>query len=485
MRFKPLVVAAMSAVLLSASAAGATTPDRPEPGKQGETIEGEARVLPVPYSQGINVVGHDPIGGRNGNLTMAWSATCAYVADGLSLGADGGILPLARGAQSGLAVIDVSNPAAPRTVRYLTDKGALNASETVHVARQRGRPILASSTYGGVEGMSAPKEGWLSLYDVSDCAQPRLLSDTQWPEPVHTLRVSPSGRFVYGPILNPFIGAGGIAVMDISDPAKPHFVGKFGVTRSDGTSFQFSPHELIFSPDEKRIYVGVVASQGGDLNRHFRNTKPGVPSAESVGPDAGGIYILDNSDFQRGKAVPKFRLIGTAQHAGWHSPALARFDGRHALVNAGELGACPGAWPRITDISDEANPRLLGEFRLAMNRPENCPEPTAMEKATGGLVGRAGIASTHFQDVDSATNTRLGLFTFMWAGLRVADLQNPRNPTEVAYFKPGDTCMSHVHYDAARGHIWVACNMSGFWVLALKPAVRAALRLPAAARRRR
>ena len=482
---KRLVAAAISAVLLAASPAGATTPDRPEPGKQGETMPGEAVALPVPYSKGINVVGHDPIGGRNGNLIMAWSGACAYVADGLTIKPDGGLLQLPQGPQSGVAVIDVSNPALPKTVRFLTDKGAINATETLHVAGRPGHPILAASTYGGVEGMSAPKEGWLSLYDVSDCAHPRLLSDTQWPEPVHTLRVSPGGRYVYGPILNPFIGAGGIAVMDISDPAKPRFIGKFGVTRPDGTSYEFSPHELIFSPDETRIYVGVVASQGGDLNHHFKNTKPGVPSAESVGRDAGGIYILDNSDFLSGKPDPNFRLIGTAQHAGWHSPALSSFGGKRALVSAGELGACPGAWPRITDITDEANPRQIGEFRLAMNLEENCPPPTAMEKATGGLVGRPGVASMHFQDVDSATNTRLGLFTFMYAGLRVADLRDPGHPVEAGYFKPGDACMSHVRYDAARGHIWVACNASGFYVLALKPTVRAALRLPPVARRRR
>lgn len=472
-------------ICLPAGHGWSATPDRPEPGKQGETIAGEEHVLPVPYSKGIDVVGHDPIGGRTGNLIMAWSGRCAYVADGMTIKPDGELELLPRGPNSGVAVVDVSDPSAPKAVRYLTDKGALNATETLHVSQRNGRPILAASTYGGVEGMSAPKEGWLSLYDVSACAKPRLLADVQWPEPVHTVRVSPSGRYVYGPVLNPFTGAGGIAVMDISDPTKPRFVGKFGVTRADGSSYEFSPHELIFSPDETRIYVGVVASQGGDLNHHFTNTRPGIPSAESVGQDAGGIYILDNSDFLRGKPDPKFRLIGTAQHAGWHSPVLANIAGKPYLINAGELGACPGAWPRITDISDEANPKVTGEFRLAMNRKENCPAPTAMEKASGGLVGRAGIASTHFQDIDDAKDTRLGLFSMMYAGLRVADLRDPSNPVEVAYFKPGDTCMSHVFYDGPRGHVWLACNASGFWVLELKPELRTALRLPKLARRKR
>ncbi|MGE3690824.1 MAG: LVIVD repeat-containing protein [Novosphingobium sp.] len=465
---------------VSAGKAGSSpnTADNPETGKQGETLPGEEKVLDRPYSKGVNVIGHSPIDGREGNLIMAWAGNCAYVANGVTLDKNGSLQVQGIGPTSGVAVIDASEPAQPRVTRYLQDKGAISATETLHAVTIGRRSILAASNYGGVIGMSAPKEGWLSLYDVTDCANPRLLSEVKWPEPVHTLTVSPSGRFVYGPLLDPFNGLGGIEVMDISDPTQPRFVGKFEATRSDGTSFQFSPHELVFSPDERRIYVGVVNSSGGDLNRHFKNTKPGVPSAESVGPDAGGIYIFDNTDFALGRPSPKLRLIGTAQQAGWHSPVRARIGGRPYLVNAGELGACPGAWPRITSIADERKPRAVGEFRLAMNQPENCPERTAMEKGSGGLIGRPGTASTHFQDVDDAANTRLGLFSFMFAGLRIADLRNPQAPREVAYFKPGDPCMSHVRYVRRTGHIWFACGSSGFYVIELKPELRRQLRLP-------
>lgn len=469
---------------ISRTASAAATADNPEKGKQGETLPGEDRVLERPYSSGVNVVGHSPIDGRDGNLIMAWSGHCAYVADGIKLDANGSLQAPAVGPHSGVAVIDVADPANPKLVRYLQDKGALHATETMHAVTLRGRAILAASNYGGVPGMGGPKEGWLDLYDVSDCANPKLLSETLLPQPMHTLTVSPSGRYVYGPWLQPFIGAGGIEVMDIADPAKPRFVGQFEATRPNGTSYEFSPHELAFSADESRIYVGVVNSKGGDLNRHFRNTKPGIPSAESVGRDAGGVYIFDNTDFARARPNPKLRLIGTIQHAGWHSPALARIGGRPYVVNAGELGACPGAWPRISSIADERNPSVIGEFQLAMNHQENCPEPTAMEKGSGGLVGRPGTASTHFQDVDSATNTRLGLFSFMSAGLRIADLRNPRAPTEVAYFKPGDPCMSHVRYMPQTGHIWFACASSGFYVIELKPELRRKLGLPPIARRK-
>ena len=91
---------------------------------------------------------------------------------------------------------------------------------------------------------------------------------------------------------------------------------------------------------------------------------------------------------------------------------------------------------------------------------------------------RAGTASTHFNDVDVADDTRLGLFPMLWAGLRIADLRRPARPVEVAYFKPGDACGSHVRYVPATGHIWFACADSGFHIIELTPQLRRQLRLP-------
>jgi hypothetical protein len=62
----------------------------------------------------------------------------------------------------------------------LKDEGTLNATETLHA--------------------------WLSLYDPTDCTEPRLLCEMKWPEPVHTIPISPDGQLVYGAILNPFTG---------------------------------------------------------------------------------------------------------------------------------------------------------------------------------------------------------------------------------------------------------------------------------------
>lgn len=476
-----LMLTAIASTLIAAAPAVA---DRPEPGRQGETLADDlkAESLPDPYMKGVRVVGHAPLDRRKNNLIMAWSGHCAYVAANPAAGSDTAISGNAMSpvtATSGVAVIDVRDPRAPRVAGYLQDKGALEAGETMHAVTVPGRAVLAASTYGfvpgGAPGIKAVKDGWLNIYDVSDCAHPHLKAEVKWPEPVHTLTVSPNGRRIYGTVISPFTGNGGIEVMDISDMAKPRFVGRFGVTRSDGSTYEFATHEVSISPDERRIYAGVIASKGGDLNRDF---KSGPISAERLGPEAGGIYILDNSDIVKGKPDPKLRLVGTAEHGGWHSAVQARIGGVPYLVGAGELLACPGSWPRLSNIADEAHPQLVGQFRLQMNFKENCPQHNALETGSAGILGRPGTATSHFNDVDSTTETRLGLFPFTYAGLRIADLRDPANPTEIAYFKPGDSCMSHVRYVAATGHIWFACTASGFWVIELAPEVRAALRGP-------
>jgi hypothetical protein len=361
----------------------------------------------------------------------------------------------------------------------LRDRGSLYASETFHAVSTPGRDLLAAGSYGAKDD-----QAYTDIYDVSDCAHPKHVAELKWPMSVHTLTLSPNGKRLYGTVISPFDGKGGIAAFDLTNLARPRFIGKFDATRADGSSFEFAAHEISISPDEKRIYAGVISSMGGDLNKTIEISPP---TRDVLGSEGGGMYILDNSDIAVGRPNPKMRLIGVAEHGGWHSVMRANIKGIPHLVGAGELVSCPGAWPKIVNVRNERKPFVAGEFRMAMNRAENCPPMTAAEKASNGLIADAGTATLHFNDVDSATNTRMGLFNFLWAGLRIVDIRDPAHPKEVAYFKPGDGCGGHVRYVPSTGHIWLSCAASGFWVLELKPEVRAALgfpRLAATARRR-
>lgn len=449
----------------------ASSASNPEPGLSGGAIPGiaEMSVLPQPLYSGVRLVGHSPVWNRSGNIQMTWIDDCAYISSGSVDAAFGSGTPETRG----VAVIDVSDPSAPRQVRLLRDRGALGASESLHAVETRGRKVLVAGPYGGTPG-----NAWIDIYDASDCANPRLMAEVSWPEEIHTITLSPNGRRVYGTQIVPFSGHGGIHVMDISDMAHPRYVGKFGATAADGRTWEFAPHNLSLSPDERRLYAGVIGSRGGDLNQDF-TTPDGQFSLERIRRDAGGLYIFDNGDIALGRPDPRLRLIGSVENAGWHDHAQANINGAPYLIGSGELGPCPGTWPRITSIADETHPRIVGEFRLDMNRAENCPPPSAPTPGASPLaamMSMTGKASIHYNSVDSATQTRLGLFSMMAAGLRIADLRDPAHPTEIAYFRPGDFCSGFVRYVPQTGHIWVSCFDSGFWVVELTPEVRAALR---------
>ena len=106
--------------------------------------------------------------------------------------------------------------------------------------------------------------------------------------------------------------------------AGPRFVGGRAVQRPDGTTYEFATHGRSISPDERRIYAGVNAAKGGDHNRDF---KSGSISAERLGPEAGGIYILDNSDIAAGKPGPQPPVVGPAEHGGGHAAVPGRQGG--------------------------------------------------------------------------------------------------------------------------------------------------------------
>jgi len=470
----------MGLALTACTTAGelASFTDNPEPGLQGQQLPSDnpGTILPVPYAKGVRVVGRSPVSDRDSNVQMVWAGDCAYLAstppDFLMFGTT------AKPETYGVAVIDVSDPAKPRQVGLLRENGALYAAETIDaVAAPDGRMVLAAGAYANGHGSAAPngEPAWLDIYDVSDCKKPKLMAQVAWPDNSHSITISPDGRYVYRTTMNPFTGEGGLQVMDISDLANPRFLAKFPATRDDGSTFGFAAHEITFSADGQRIYAGVISSESD----HFNDGIPLMPpSAKLLGNEGGGVLIFDNSDFVDRRPAPELRLVGAIAKAGWHAAMPANIGGVPHLVGGPELTACPGTWPVITDISDETRPRIVGEFRLEMNRAENCPPKSPAELAGGGLVPAPGTAALHYNDVDSASDTRLGLFNFMWAGLRIADLTDPAGPREVAYFKPGDACTGHVRYRSETGHIWLTCAASGFWVLELAPVVRRAVGLP-------
>ena len=419
--------------------------DLPETGLQGEVplrdqLSGRAN---KGYNCGLALVGHTSLKGIGVN--MAWAGHCAYVA---TLG-------------EGVNVVDVSDPQHPKRTEVLHGPGSNFAMETIAAKQLGNRAVLVAGRYGyfSHDPITAP----MDIYDVSNCAHPKLLTTFGWPENIHNLTISDDLRRVYATLP--------LQVADISDPRHPRFLGNIEKALVGGPlgprGIQDSTHEVAVSPDGNTIYFGGQT------------------------PMTTGFMIADVTGFPQRKP----RLVMKVDGRG-HSINFATINGRSYAVHSEESIApltakgcisntlnpfAGAAQPWLSDVTDRAHPRMrVGHLTLAINKKQNCAREVADNEN----------ASVHYHNVDNVQHTTFVMASMWNAGLRIFDVRDPVHPNEVAYFNPGqflrpsdngmlDKAWGHVRYDAATGQMWFATQSGGFWVVELEPQVRAKLGLPA------
>ena len=418
--------------------------DKPETGIQGDVprldqLTGRAT---QGYNCGVDLVGHTDLGGRAGNANMAWSGRCAYVA----------------GTGNGIAVIDVTDPTHPIQTATLHGPGSDFTLETLNAFTGPGHAVLAAGRYGPAP---LPIPAPVDLYDVSNCAHPRLVSTFTFPANVHNLTFSPDGRRLYATLP--------LEVLDVTDIAHPRFLGKLEDQIPQKVLLpvgKYLAHEVWTSPDGNILYLGGQT------------------------PTFDTFTIVDVTGWP---ARPP-KVLSQVEGRG-HSIRTATIGGRiyalhseESIVDPVAKGCLPAvlnpfagaAEPWLSDVTDPAHPIMrISQFHLAINDPANC----ATQVADGVN------ASVHYHDVDDPTHTTFAMLSMWNAGLRIVDIRDPRHPREVAYFNPGvfrttagialDQAWGHIHYIASTGQLWFATATGGFWVVELEPQVRAELGLPA------
>jgi hypothetical protein len=460
--------------------------DLPETGIQGDVlrVDQASGRAELGYNCGLSLVGHATLdaGGRQptGNANMAWAGDCAYVSGPGAVFGD----PSPE-AGHGVAVVDVADPVHPRHVRTLRTPGAIAALETVHAVQTPQRAVLVVGQYGNQSGGDKP----MDVYDVSNCAEPRLLETFRWPENIHNLTISGNGRYVFAtqplqvanidPLFDDDASTGTkyLGNLEESTPGPPFAVGPTtdvddalpeGV-RESTRSFYLS-HEAWPSADGTKLYLG------GQL-----------PIFET-------LTILDISRWLERDAngTPTGPPEVLSQRSGrGHSVRTATIAGRPYVLHSEESVFAPDwgclpetlnplagpAQPWLTDIGDERAPVLVSQFGLDINDPENCPAQMSSGVHT----------SVHYHDVDDPDDTTFVMASMWNSGVRLFDVRNPSRPTEVAYFNPGDVdpgngvrldhAWGHVRWVPETGHVWFATSAGGFWVVELEPQVRRQLGL--------
>jgi hypothetical protein len=318
---------------------------------------------------------------------------------------------------NGVWAVDLKDPARPRALASFA-KFPGSDGEDVWVGAVRTKAFTGDLAAVGIQRCFRQGQGFagLALYDVTDPAKPkelgRLASGVDFG--VHEMGIvqRPDGR-VLALAAVPYSfnltqgRVGDLRIIDITDPRRPRQLADWDVRR-DGpaaTRGQLAARRDVFD------HSAWPFDNGNKLFASFW---------------AAGVQFLDISD----PAAP--RLIGQTSyrpedgyrgaHSGWFNEDETLFvQNDEAMAAVGSGSRATWTFQRVFDTGSLAQPKLLSTF--------------ATESAVPGKDGRVatdGIYSVHNAVIDGDLE-----YTAWYSdGVRVVDLSDPRRPTEVAWFVP-------------------------------------------------
>ena len=314
----------------------------------------------------------------------------------------------------GLNIVEVTDPANPRFVRFIP--GPPN-TWTLQVQIADGRMITSEERIAPGWGDDPDKpfsEGFL-IWDLADPEDPQVLGKFKTGGKGTHRNYYDGGRYVYVTGLPDGYDGHILQIVDIDDPANPKEISRWW-----------------------REGQWTAGGEPGVPNATFLHGGAYVRGDRAYLPySAGGFVILDIAD----KTKP--RMISDLPF----SPPFQSFIAVHTTLplTQRELVVCnseaivencdePLGYAGIVDIKDETDPRLISLFPLP-RPPENAPYKNFCEK--GGRFGPHNQHQPQYQEI-LQQDENLCYLTYFNAGLRVYDISDERLPREVAYFVPPD-----------------------------------------------
>ncbi|WP_054812913.1 LVIVD repeat-containing protein [Nocardia arizonensis] len=356
----------------------------PETGLQGDVpaADRDSGRSTEGYRCNMSMIGN--FAGRGAGITSTSFEHCAYMGTLFP----GDLIGEGRGVQ----VLDVSDPANPRPTATLTEPAMLAGTwESLKVHPDR--KLLVGTGVPVGTGI-----GYLSVYDVSDCAHPRLLNpgpgtNLAMPLPIttHEGGFSPDGNTYWASGLTP----GLVSAVDLSNPAVPRVIWQ-GLTGIES-------HGMGFSPDGTRMYISALS----------------------------GFTVLDVGAVQRREPAPQVRHLGRVfwsdGQATQHSVAVT-YDGSPYLFTVDEGGS---GGVKLIDVSDDTAPKVVSKIKLEINLPQN------LDANIGSSMGGSIFAyESHYCAADRRDDPTALACGWISSGIRVFDVRDPANIREIAYFNP-------------------------------------------------
>lgn len=414
-----------------------------------QALPASARETPPPGGQALRmeVVGYTAMEGRRGPFKMAIKRV-------------GERWYLYTGHESlrGWSVVDVTDPRAPRLLRFIPSPPEWASWTTGQVTLHGNLMITALNNWAGW-GPSPPRPApAVILWDLSDPEDPKPVSQWQGGAVGSHRNTYPGGRYAYLSTSVPGYRKNLIVVLDVSDPKAPREAGRWWMPGQKDDEPRAASMEPSFhgpvnlSPDGRMASIGYAPS----------------------------VVNLDMSDPTQPRLIGELRMVPPFPDVGAQSlhTVLPLWDRRLLFVSSEPLkqGCVEGLhFAALVDNADPRAPRLLSLF------PRPLPPPGAPYKDFCDKGGRFGPHNTnqeiHLPDVEQPGN--LVYLTYFNAGLRVYDIADPRQPTEVAWFLPPERPDAEIGRGFretrvnwtedvlvdTRGYIYITDLKWGLWVL--------------------
>jgi len=412
-----------------------------------------ATTLPQGWtSDGVTPVAYVHLGGPRTfklGLRKAGDRWYLFVAEGVA-GREGG----------SFAVVDVTDPARMALVKRVDVRwgsGQLTLHGDLLIVGQQPTPWAPPETGGSVEypfrGSPVAERSLATLYDISDPANPKKLSEWITPGFATHRNGYPGGKYAFMSAWIPgYRGQSVLVILDVSDPKHPYEAGRWWMPGQAENEKEILPPSgfhgpAYLHPDGHTLTVGYTPA--------LVNLDISDPSAPKV------IGRLDFSPL----APVGTQAIHTA----------APIGNGYFLVSTepGDPGCDTESlsFAAIVDNNDLARPRLLSYL----------PRPVPSEQSGLGSFcdkeGRFGPHNTNVEMHQEAVQGPDGLLylTYFNAGLRIFDVSDPRQPREVAWFLPRIGPWAE-HYRGpedvivdTRGNLFVSDGKAaGIWALQYK-----------------
>jgi hypothetical protein len=363
-------------------------------------------------------------------------------------------LYLAHFWHSGWTVLEVTDPAAPRFVRFLEGPSNTFCGQ-IQVAEGRMLTALEKFIPGWGDDPSNPhfEEGVL-VWDVSDPESPEQLSHFRLGATGTHRNFYAGGRYAHLAASVPGYEGNIYVILDLADPRSPREAGRWwvpGQWRAGGEAG---------APPHASLHGGAYVH--GD-RAYLPYTGAGLVILDIA--DVSAPRLVSRLDFA--PPFPAFIALHTA----------VPLPGRGLLAVNSEAIAedCdePVGFAGLVDIRDETASRLISLFPLPVP-PAQAPYRNFCER--GGRFGPHNQHQPQHQPTLLSDENRVFL-TYFNAGLRVVDISDARLPREVGWFVPPDprvrrgplpTRLVSQSEDVlvdARGYIYVSDKNHGLYVL--------------------